>query len=215
MQDVKHGGTPLHWAKSKEIIEALIDSGCSVDARNFVGKTALHVMVEHERLDCALALITRGADVDLCTNDGDTALHLAVAAGHVGLVRALVAFEADTSLLDGRDLTPWARAVRKAEETGVLDFKDREGILYALHAVGAHGSAVPTDKSGKEKDFKKHRDQLSPQHRRARALFDEMLAQKAKKVHKKKKIHGNGEDIPDGNIDRGRLLSLDGGGIKG
>ena len=74
-QDIKHGGTPLHWAKSKEIIEALAgEAGCVVDARNFAGDTALHVMAKHDRLDCALALITHGADINCRDNAGNTPL---------------------------------------------------------------------------------------------------------------------------------------------
>jgi len=34
-QDIKYGGTPLHWAKSGEILEALLEAGCSIDAKNF------------------------------------------------------------------------------------------------------------------------------------------------------------------------------------
>lgn len=42
---MKHGGTPLHWATSREIISAMADLGCSINARNFHGHTALHKMV--------------------------------------------------------------------------------------------------------------------------------------------------------------------------
>lgn len=42
---MKDGGTPLHWATSKEIINAMVELGCIVNARNFHGLTALHKMV--------------------------------------------------------------------------------------------------------------------------------------------------------------------------
>ncbi len=70
-QDIKFGGTPLHWAKSKELVEALVDSGCSVDAKNFRGDTALHVMVSYGRLDCIMALLSNGADIDAKDNEGE------------------------------------------------------------------------------------------------------------------------------------------------
>ena len=57
--------------------------------------------------------------------------------------------------------------------------------------------------------FKKLSKQHSPKHRRLRCLFDEMLSNKAKKL-KVKSGAGDGDRKP-----RGRLLSLDGGGIKG
>ena len=30
VQDMKNGGTPLHWAKSKDIVVALIEAGCMI-----------------------------------------------------------------------------------------------------------------------------------------------------------------------------------------
>ena len=44
-QDMKYGGTPLHWCSSKETLQALIERGCDVNHTNFDGQTALHVMV--------------------------------------------------------------------------------------------------------------------------------------------------------------------------
>ena len=36
-KDVKDGGTPLHWAKSREIIEALLEANTNINAKNFKG----------------------------------------------------------------------------------------------------------------------------------------------------------------------------------
>ena len=205
---MKYGGTPLHWAKSREIIEALVEHGCKVDAKNFTGKTALHVMVEYERLDCVVALIACGAaDLNARTAEGDTALHLAVDVGCVAIVKALLVFEADFSLVNNAGLTAGALANTKIDESGMMDFKDREGVLYALFAVGAAGApgTSPIDKKGQERDFSKCKKANSPQHRRLRCLFDEMLARKAKNAGQK------GSKLKKG----GRLLALDGGGIKG
>lgn len=59
-QDMKHGGTPIHWAISREVIEALADKNCDINAQNFDGRTALHVMVLRGRLECTIALLSRG-----------------------------------------------------------------------------------------------------------------------------------------------------------
>ena len=64
-QDIKNGGTPLHWAKNKDIVVALIEAGCFFDAKNFKGEAALHIMVRHGRLDCVMSLIAYGAKYDL------------------------------------------------------------------------------------------------------------------------------------------------------
>lgn len=66
-------------------------------------------------------------------------------------------------------------------------------------------------KKGQELNFKKLSKQLSPKHRRLRSLFDEMLSNKAKKL----KVKSGDERKSGCNGGRGRLLSLDGGGIKG
>lgn len=44
-QDMKYGGTPLHWCSSRETLQALIERGCDINALNFDGRTALHIMV--------------------------------------------------------------------------------------------------------------------------------------------------------------------------
>ncbi|KAG5895982.1 hypothetical protein JTB14_005091 [Gonioctena quinquepunctata] len=49
LKDMKNGGTPLHWANSRQVIEALIDVNCHINALNFEMRTALHVMVERNR----------------------------------------------------------------------------------------------------------------------------------------------------------------------
>ena len=64
LQDIKNGGTPLHWAKEKEVVEALAESGCRLEAVDFNGDTALHVMARHERVDCVIGLICMGAKID-------------------------------------------------------------------------------------------------------------------------------------------------------
>ena len=98
LQDIKNGGTPLHWAKEKEIIEALVEAGCLVNSKNFAGDTALHVMAKHDRLDCAIALIVHGADIDEKDARGNTPMHVAVEHAHVSLVRTMLVFDADAKV---------------------------------------------------------------------------------------------------------------------
>ena len=44
-QDMKYGGTPLHWSCSREVVESLLEKKCHINAINFDGRSALHVMV--------------------------------------------------------------------------------------------------------------------------------------------------------------------------
>lgn len=97
LQDMKFGGTPLHWSCSRQVIETLVDMECDINSRNFDGRTALHIMVLRKRLECVVALLSRGADVNIGDRDGNTPLHLAVTQGIAAIVQALVIFGADLS----------------------------------------------------------------------------------------------------------------------
>ena len=75
----KYGGTLLHWAKSKEVINWLLTiQGPDINARSKTGDTALNIMVQQNRPTCALDLIRAGADVNIPDNDGNSPLHHAV-----------------------------------------------------------------------------------------------------------------------------------------
>ena len=76
---VKYGGTGLHYAKSPVFVELLTKQGrCDVNHVSKTGHTALHVMVQRQRLECALALLCAGADINFKLRSGDTPLHQAV-----------------------------------------------------------------------------------------------------------------------------------------
>lgn len=76
--DMKFGGTPLHWSRSREVINTLIEMNCKIDALNFDGRTALHIMVIRKKLDCVAALLSHMANVNIMDKDGNTPLHLGV-----------------------------------------------------------------------------------------------------------------------------------------
>ena len=44
-QELKNGGTPLHWGNSKDTLEVLIKNGCFLEALDFNGSSPLHVML--------------------------------------------------------------------------------------------------------------------------------------------------------------------------
>ena len=94
---MKFGGTPLHWSCSKVMIETLVDMGCDINALNFDRRTALHIMVLRNRLECVVALLSRGADVSIGDSDGNTPLHMAVTERSLPVVQALIVFGADLS----------------------------------------------------------------------------------------------------------------------
>lgn len=128
---MKHGGTPLHWSSSREVLLELIDRGCDVNALNFEERTALHVMVERNRLECVVALLSHEADIDVRDKDGNTPLHLAIQKKLVPIVQCLVVFGCDFDLKNRDGQTP--RHLVGKEASGSAD----DMILYILHSVGA------------------------------------------------------------------------------
>ncbi|GAB6030891.1 hypothetical protein CHUAL_007723 [Chamberlinius hualienensis] len=211
VKDMKHGGTPLHWAMSREVVEALIELGCQIDARDFKGDSALHTMILRGRVQCTIALMGYGADINACNEDLNTPLHLAVKCGNIQLIKALLVFGADVNMVNKfgdspRHLGANLKTAQSAE------------IIYILTAAG-----------GKRCDFGKNNcangclhggqyegapKQTFTPTLKERHLFDEMLSQ-ATVVAALNRRNACGGDNMNNNSNGYRLLCLDGGGIRG
>jgi ankyrin repeat protein len=94
------GYSPLHAAVRNGQFEAaqwLLAHGADIDARDEGRETALHVAIERDEVELALALIAAGADPDVQTSDEKrvTPLILATKKGDVELITALLAAGAD------------------------------------------------------------------------------------------------------------------------
>lgn len=127
---MKNGGTPLHWSTSREVLLELILRGCDVNAVNFDEKTALHIMVEKNSLECAVALLVHESEVDMIDKDGNTPLHIAIEKKSISLVQCLVVFGADFNRPNRAGKTP-------RHMVGKNSGKVEDNILYVLHSVGA------------------------------------------------------------------------------
>ncbi|KAG5681964.1 hypothetical protein PVAND_011364 [Polypedilum vanderplanki] len=130
-EEMKNGGTPLHWASSREVLEVLIERGCHIDSLDFNGRSALHVMVLKNQLDCVVSLLAHEAEIDLKDKDGNTPLHIAVEKKFIPIVQCLVVFGCDINMKNKNDQT--ARHMVGKEASGSND----DMILYILHSVGA------------------------------------------------------------------------------
>lgn len=128
---MKNGGTPLHWSSSREVVQALLERGCNINALNFDGQTALHVMVARNRLECVVALLSHEAEIDLCDKKGNTALHIAVEKKLVPLVQCLVVFGCDINKKNSDGFSPRHMVGKDASGSS------EDMILYILHSVGA------------------------------------------------------------------------------
>lgn len=202
-KDIKHGGTPLHWATDKPLLAAMIACGCDIEARNSLGQTALHTMVKYKRLSCVVCLLSHGARVDDSDGEGNTALHLAIMTGHLPSIQALLVFRANYSLKNKSDDTPWRLALKTHQSKFAFNVeKERNMILHTLHSIGAEG---PSDLGPTPKDFdwKPAVTDKNRLYKRCRHQFDEFLDISSSAAN---------SNIKPGSV---RVLSLDGGGIKG
>ncbi|XP_055625339.1 85/88 kDa calcium-independent phospholipase A2 isoform X2 [Toxorhynchites rutilus septentrionalis] len=130
-QDMKHGGTPLHWSSSREVLNSLIERGCDVNLVNFNGQTPLHVMVTRDRLECVVALLAHEAEINVVDNNGNTPLHIAVEKKLIPIVQCLIVFGADINKPNKEGKTP-------RHMVGRDDCGSKEAMtLYILHSVGA------------------------------------------------------------------------------
>lgn len=128
---MKNGGTPLHWASSREVLESLIERGCYINSLDFNGRTALHVMVSKNRLECVVSLLAHEAEIDLRDKDGNTALHIAVEKKFIPIVQCLVVFGCDIDAKNKQEQS--SRHMVGKDASG----SDDDMILYILHSVGA------------------------------------------------------------------------------
>ncbi|XP_063216662.1 85/88 kDa calcium-independent phospholipase A2 isoform X2 [Bacillus rossius redtenbacheri] len=195
VQDMKGGGTPLHWSCSREVVGALVAMGCQLDVPDFDGRTALHVMAVRRRLECVVALLSHGAAVNVADAAGDCPLHVAAREGDVPIAQALVAFGADLTWCNNRGETP-----RHCVPAG------KDSLLYVLHAVGAPRCAPGT--KGCDKGCSASENYIgvappTPPSAFTRSHMHLLLSEAASAL--------KGSRDPRG----GRLLCLDGGGIRG
>lgn len=180
------------------------------------GETALHSFVSKKNLAIVMSLLWHGAEVNALDHDEQTPLHLAVRAGEVSIVQALIVFDADVNVKDAKGFTP--RHICSSLDTPNCDL-----ILYILHVVNAKrclrsidnlctdGCAMVGTFNGKNKD--------SPYYR-ATPVYEPLLFEDIinAALEKKRQDAENGEPMQvDGNLERKkkRVLSLDGGGIRG
>jgi uncharacterized protein len=139
--------------RAKTMLNTLLESGASIDARNSEGQTALLLLLgahaeagatSDEKLLLALmpAMLKRNADINAADNRGVTPLHACAMHGLMLPARALIAAGADTQLRDMRDRT--AREV--AHLLGFID------VAVELAAQRTATTATPARKTAHDFD---------------------------------------------------------------
>lgn len=79
-------------------LEALLNAGAGIDARDRYGQTALMLAARNGHLVAVEALLRRGANPDVTAKFGLSALMLAIVAGHEAIAQALVRAGANLEL---------------------------------------------------------------------------------------------------------------------
>lgn len=152
------------------------------------------------RLECVVALLSNGADPNITDKDGNTALHLAVKNGKPAFIQALVVFGANVNLINN-----------KAETARHLITPEQEPkLLYFLHAVGAKRCTIETVGCTEGCIHSGSYGGIPPPPiigPTNRDVLNQMLTVAGMDVCSKK--HGDTQRTG------GRLLCLDGGGIRG
>ncbi|XP_049832752.1 ankyrin-1-like, partial [Schistocerca gregaria] len=132
-------GTRLIYAAEEgavEDLQALLEAGANVGARDEIGETALHWAAQWGHTDSVKCLLEAGAEVDARSDGQSTPLHLAAERGHTAVVRLLLAASADPNAR-----TPYGRTpLHSAAEQG------HTAVVRLLLAFSANHSA--TDHEG-------------------------------------------------------------------
>ncbi|KAM6972544.1 85/88 kDa calcium-independent phospholipase A2 [Aplochiton taeniatus] len=199
-EDGIYGGTPLHWAKTADMVRMLLEQGSAVNYLSKTGESALHILTRKGRFEAAMVLLTHGGDPSLKGQDGNTALHLAMKMDHMELIKALMVFGADVEVHNDLGETPGLIAARSSKGS------NRKILLDMLCSVGVKRCHPPSP------------DIPSPSPAKASAPpvigFDDIMLVAASLGAMSRGL-AEMDGITAGGKKVDRLLCLDGGGIKG
>jgi ankyrin repeat protein len=106
-QEPSNGFSALHATvegNCMPVIEFLMSKGASVDVRNILGRTPLHMVAFKGHKEAAIYLLDHRAEINPKDNHGFTSLTLAAQEGHLPLVDLLVLRGADLHLANNARL---------------------------------------------------------------------------------------------------------------
>ena len=211
--------TPLHRAvvynENVEVVQALIDAGARVDARNkslkYARRTALHLVLEHNgnNVEVVKALLKAGADPNVRDKYGYTPLH--VAAWSVGKPEVIQILLAAGAGLEAREDGSWSDC-QKCTPLHYAALYNNPAVVEALLEAGADQMA----------ESKKGKTPLQVAHKRNRgvlrsawaSLSDRQKAAHQARVRRKKATSGPSLlDVAVG-VAGGTAIAAAGGGTE-
>ncbi|KAL3580232.1 hypothetical protein D5086_018067 [Populus alba] len=122
-----------------EDITSLASSGVSLDSKDSLGRTALHMAAANGHLDIVEYLINQGVDLNASNEEKNTPLHWACLNGHIEVVKKLILAGASLGILNSHERTPMDEAVTR----GKLD------VIDAINSAVAQQELAGNDKDVK------------------------------------------------------------------
>lgn len=126
------------------MIQLLLDSGWSVDARNDLLETPLHLAAYNGHAPSAECLLDRGADVNALNSDGETPLFYAARKNHYRIARLLIRRECNLSLKNRFGDVAEDEAAHEKTQLEFSVGKEDAQRLYSLQAATATGAKPAT-----------------------------------------------------------------------
>lgn len=111
------GWTPLMIAASvkdgEEMVDILLEKEADINAKNFAGQTALHLIASKKNIDLARRLLNHkpAASARLCDKRGQYPIHRAAAVGSVPMVELLIKHNSPINAADISGQTPLHHAI--------------------------------------------------------------------------------------------------------
>lgn len=123
-----------------DVVQALIERGCELDARDLGGATALMLAAQRGHTPIVAQLLHAGADAGARSYSNESALGQAVVGGHTAAVRALLAAPqagVATKMLDGLSHEQLVMLVRQLVTALQVGGGARFGVGRCLGAMAA------------------------------------------------------------------------------
>jgi hypothetical protein len=96
------GQTPLMMAadaSDEQLVEAFVMTGASLNAQDYLGRTALHAAVTARSVHCVAAILKHQPDtLKVTVDEAQTVLHTAVRMGDSKIIHLLIAYDSDLAL---------------------------------------------------------------------------------------------------------------------